>query len=1111
MHRRPFSRTVAAQRPPASAVAQQKAEDIDDGWRDDLPPEEHFGAGRAPIEAPRDLTAEEQNLRSTLQSGSRPPLIREFQSGFDQKAREKAPESSSFRAGQNAPRFRSPRQDHGRNENSRLGAYESAAHRSQRQTLDGRQPLIRRSMPSQTLEHQKQNWDCPSCRYLNFGSRRDCGKCGHARLTLSNTRSRVLSQPKSNVDQNSQSFPNIRRDGLGKENRWQCPNCDLLNFPRNLNCHRCRQPRPDSSSREDEETLRVRNWKHVRRRGSSATEQQEEQQPLQENSADASIPMETDTSLKARAMEEARMARMERTKDGRFVGLHNEDHRLRSSSSRNRTPSLEGSNAPSNSGTKATSSAEENVKDGWVQWQPSISDTSQVKDTSRTSRTTGTLDGWEYPGDLDHTSADNEADTALPSMSEKDQHRDARHQTRNATSSNFEFEEAPRPQQIRNVERFNNRDTRSRARGSGIEVTSTPLDRNRYKERKSKKFVSAIDDLDEEEDTRVERRAERRKQREKAKVAQKAAAPPTPVYLPEFISVSNLAGVLKVRVEDFIRKMTDLGFEETNNDHVLDAETAGLVAAEFNFEPIIERTEDKDLLPLPPAEDKSILPSRPPVVTIMGHVDHGKTTMLDYLRKSAVAASEHGGITQHIGAFSVPMPGGRLVTFLDTPGHEAFLSMRQRGANVTDIVILVVAADDSVKPQTIEAIKHAQTAKVPMIVAVNKIDKEDSNVERVKQDLARYGVEIEDYGGDTQVVCVSGKTGQGMEELEDAAVALADILDMRAEIDGQAEGWVLEATTKKAGRVATILVKRGTLRPGDVIVAGTSWARVRSLRNEAGVMVPSAGPGTPVEIDGWREQPSAGDEVIQAPDEQKAKSVIEYRLEASERTKLAADMEAVNETRRLEQEKREQLEKAAELAEANPDAPAASQPTTAATPTFQEVFFIIKADVSGSVEAVTNSVSALGNSEVRPHILRSGVGPITEFDIDHAAVAKGHVINFNTVVEGQIQRLAESKDVQIIDQSIIYRLVDDVMAKLGERLPEVKTQRVLGEAEVAQVFEINTKGRVTVPVAGCRVRNGVISKTARIRVLRDKETVFDGKSFLFSAGPSCLLLSGLTY
>lgn len=623
-------------------------------------------------------------------------------------------------------------------------------------------------------------------------------------------------------------------------------------------------------------------------------------------------------------------------------------------------------------------------------------------------------------------------------------------------------------------------------------------DNDRDRMRKSKKVVSAYEDMDEEDEGRAARRMERKEQKKRAKASKKAVAAPTPIYLPEFISVSNLAGVLRVRIEDFIRKMKEHGFEETSNDLILDAETAGLIAAEFNFEPVFEQAENTDLLPRPSAEDKSMLPPRPPVVTIMGHVDHGKTTLLDYLRKSSVAASEHGGITQHIGAFSVPMPGGRLVTFLDTPGHEAFLSMRQRGANVTDIVILVVAADDSVKPQTIEAIRHAQAARVPMIVAINKIDKEDSNAERVKQDLARYGVEVEDYGGDTQAVCVSGKTGQGMEELEDAAVALADILDMRSETDGQAEGWVLEATTKKSGRVATVLVRRGTLRPSDIIVAGTSWARVRSLRNEAGVMLKSAGPGTPVEIDGWREQPSAGDEVLQARDEQRAKAVVNYRLEAYERTRLAGDMAAVNEARRLEQEKREESERAAELAKQSSDAAAADSAeaqSTAPTQSFQEVFFIVKADVSGSVEAVTNAVSALGNSEVRPHILRTGVGPVTESDIDHAAVAKGHIISFNTTVDGNMQRTAEANEVVILSQSIIYRLVDDVKAKLSEKLPDVVTQKVVGEAEIAQVFEINTKGRIRVPVAGCRVKNGVVGRNNKVRVLRGKETIFDGMLF----------------
>ena len=620
---------------------------------------------------------------------------------------------------------------------------------------------------------------------------------------------------------------------------------------------------------------------------------------------------------------------------------------------------------------------------------------------------------------------------------------------------------------------------------------------------KARKHIEKLEEdyYDDDEDGPRMRR-EQKKQKRKQKTVEKLQGPPTPIYLPEFISVANLAGALRIKIEDFVSKMKELGFEETNNDHVLDAEIAGLIAAEFNFEPIVDDEQEQDLLPRPPAEDKSLLPPRPPVVTIMGHVDHGKTTLLDWLRKSSVAATEHGGITQHIGAFSVPMPSGRIITFLDTPGHAAFLDMRQRGANVTDIVILVVAADDSVKPQTVEAIKHAQAAKVPMIVAVNKIDKEDADVEKVKQDLARYGVEIEDYGGDTQVVGVSGKTGQGMETLEESAVALADILDMRAETDGQAEGWVLEATTKKAGRVATVLVRRGTLRPGDIIVAGTTWARVRTLHNEAGVVVDSAGPGTPVEIDGWKDQPGAGDEVLQANDEQHARSVIAIRLEAAERTKMATDMNAVNEARRLEQERREAAESAAETGTAQSIASPPASPTSTnnqdTTPGFKDVPLLIKADVSGSVEAILSSVLALGNNSVRASILRSGGGPISEFDVSHAASAQGHIVAFNLSTEPHIRRAAEASGVRLLEQNIIYRLVDQVKGLLEEYLEPERTKRVLGEAEVAQVFEINVKGRTMMPVAGCRVRNGVVARNAKVLVRREGEVVFDGEFYSFS-------------
>lgn len=621
----------------------------------------------------------------------------------------------------------------------------------------------------------------------------------------------------------------------------------------------------------------------------------------------------------------------------------------------------------------------------------------------------------------------------------------------------------------------------------------------------------ARDEDDDEARELAEERAELKRQRKLEKAAQKAAAP-TPMILPEFISVSNLAVALKVRLEDFLYKLEELGFEGVNHDHILNAEDAGLIAMEYNYEAIIERGESEDLKARPAAEDPLILPPRAPVVTIMGHVDHGKTTILDYLRKSSVAASEHGGITQHIGAFSVPMSSGKTVTFLDTPGHEAFLSMRQRGANVTDIVILVVAADDSVKPQTIEAINHAKAAKVPIIVAINKIDRPEIDIDRVKQDLARHGVEIEDYGGDTQVVCVSGKTGKGMDDLEESIITLSEILDMRAEIDGPAEGYVIEASIKSMGKVATILVRRGTMRIGDFIVAGKTWARIRCLRDEAGTEIEEAGPGIPVEVDGWRVQPLAGDEVLQAPDEAKAKSVVEFRLEREERDKMADDMDAINENRKLEHEKRERekAEKEAALTrgvgEIDPSKTTRDKGPSGPKP----VFFVVKGDVTGSVEAVVDQMNSASTKEVEAIILRSSVGKVSESDIEHAATAKGYVINFNTEIEPNISQFAAQKKVKILDHNIIYRLMDDVRAEMSKFLPPLVTQRVLGEAIIAQIFDINVKGRKYKSIAGCKIRNGTVSRDARYRVLRDGEKVFDGMLyfllyFQISTSPHCVL------
>lgn len=579
-----------------------------------------------------------------------------------------------------------------------------------------------------------------------------------------------------------------------------------------------------------------------------------------------------------------------------------------------------------------------------------------------------------------------------------------------------------------------------------------------------------------------------------------------PIVLPQFITVSMLASNLKVPLDDFIKKMEELGFEGVGYNHILTAEDAGLVAMEYNYDPVVDTSEMNDLLPqpLPTAEQKKLLPHRPPVVTIMGHVDHGKTTLLDYLRKSSVAASEHGGITQHIGAFSVSMSSGKVITFLDTPGHAAFLSMRERGANVTDIVILVVAADDSVKPQTIEAIKHAKSAGVPIIVAINKCDKESADVQRVKSDLATHGVEIEEIGGDTQVIPVSGITGEGMEDLEEATLTLAEMLDMRAETEGPVEGWVLEATTKKRGRIATVLVRRGTLRSGNILVAGQTWSRVRVLLNEAGVEVSEAVPGTPVEVDGWKDQPEAGDLVIQSRDEDHAKSVVDFRCVKAGRLRQATDMEAINESRRLLRVKDE----AEKLASENPEAAAAKAAAEAVATMAEasleskciEVNFVVKADVAGSVEAVTNALLSIGNSEIRARMIRNSFGAVTESDVDHAAAAGGIILSFNLPLDPMIANYARVKGVQIMQSSIIYRLVEDVTAKMGERLPPKITHRVTGEAEILQVFEFTYKKK-KVPYAGCRVRMGTVTKGSKIKIKRGDKVVYTGKfvhSFIFN-------------
>ncbi|MBE3111383.1 MAG: translation initiation factor IF-2, partial [Acidobacteria bacterium] len=569
---------------------------------------------------------------------------------------------------------------------------------------------------------------------------------------------------------------------------------------------------------------------------------------------------------------------------------------------------------------------------------------------------------------------------------------------------------------------------------------------------------------------------DRRRQKAEEKAARKAAKEAgektrSQLFLPEYIGVTDLAKALKIGVADFLRALEEYGFEEIYEDSIFTGETAGLVAQEFGFEVRVDDGMARDIRPQPEPEDPSSVPPRPPVVAIMGHVDHGKTTLLDYLRKSSIVAGEHGGITQHIGAFIVNLSSGKNITFLDTPGHAAFLSMRQRGAEVTDIVILVVAADDGVMPQTVEAIKHAQAAKVPIIVAITKCDKEDARIDHVKSDLSNHGVEIEDYGGDVQVVPVSGRTGKGMDDLEESIVTLSEMLDVRADPDGPAEGWVLEASVKPVvGKAATVLVKRGTLRIGDYLVCGKVFARVRVLRNEAGQEIDEAVPGAPVEVLGWRDElPNAGDRALQAPDESKARSAVDYRREMQDREKVQKQI-ADEERAKREAEAKAAVEAGDESAEAEPGV------TT--------VNFIVRADVQGSVEAVTGTILEIGSHEVQPRILRSGAGLINEFDVEYASMSRSIIINFNNAIPGNIKGMADDLGVAIIDRSVIYHVTDDVKAELSSKLPDLVTQRVLGEADVLQVFPINLRGRVFKNIAGCRVRNGLLKKTDMVRIYR---------------------------
>lgn len=533
------------------------------------------------------------------------------------------------------------------------------------------------------------------------------------------------------------------------------------------------------------------------------------------------------------------------------------------------------------------------------------------------------------------------------------------------------------------------------------------------------------------------------------------------VIIGETISVAELANKMAVKGSEVIKTMMKMGAMATINQ-VLDQETAQLVAEEMGHKVILRREnelEEQVMSDRDTGEESAV--SRAPVVTIMGHVDHGKTSLLDYIRSTKVASGEAGGITQHIGAYHVKTDKGE-ITFLDTPGHAAFTSMRARGAQVTDIVVLVVAADDGVMPQTIEAIQHAKAANVPVVVAVNKIDKHEADPDRVKTELSQYGILPEDWGGETQFIHVSAKQGLGIDELLDAILLQAEVLELKAVKEGMASGVVIESYLDKGrGPVATILVREGTLNKGDIVLCGFEYGRIRAMRNELGQDVQSAGPSMPVEILGLSNVPSAGDEATVVRDEKKAREVALYRQGKFRDVKLA----------RQQKSKLENM--FANMEEGKTS----------------ELNIVLKTDVQGTCEAITDALVKLSTNEVKLKIIGSGVGGITETDATLAAASNAIILGFNVRADASARRIIEQESVDLRYYSVIYSLIDEIkLAMSGMLAPEYK-QEIMGLAEVRDVFKSPKFGAI----AGCMVVEGNIKRNNPIRVLRDNVVIYEGE------------------
>lgn len=532
------------------------------------------------------------------------------------------------------------------------------------------------------------------------------------------------------------------------------------------------------------------------------------------------------------------------------------------------------------------------------------------------------------------------------------------------------------------------------------------------------------------------------------------------VAIPESLTVAELAQRMSVKAAEVIKAMINLGSMVTINQ-VIDQDTATIVVEEMGHRAKIirENAIEEDLREVTP--DQGEVEPRPPVVTIMGHVDHGKTSLLDYIRKSRVAAGEAGGITQHIGAYRVEIDSGAL-TFIDTPGHEAFTAMRARGAKVTDIVILVVAADDGVMPQTEEALNHAKAGGVPMIVAVNKIDKPDADPDRIKQEMANREVIPEDWGGDTQFVNVSATTGEGIDGLLEAILLQAEVLELKAAPNGPAKGTVIESRLDKGrGPVATVLVQSGRLKRGDILLTGTEFGRVRAVTDARGVQIEEAGPSDPVEVLGLSGTPNAGDEATVVDDERKAREIASYRVGKDRESKLARQQAAKLENMFSQMKEGQQ----------------------------SSVRILLKADVQGSSEALSDALLKLGNEEAHVDFVSTGVGGINESDVNLAMAARATIIGFNVRADSAARRIIEEEGLDLRYYSVIYEVIDDVKAALSGLLaPEIR-ESIIGIAEVKDVFRSSQLGAI----AGCIVSEGVVKRSSPIRVLRENVVIYEGE------------------